>query len=54
MLGKEKVKVINHVDISTDKLRSLITFYLPLLGAEAVALYEYFLFSEYNPEYREI
>ncbi len=54
MLGKEKAKVINHVDISNDKLRSLITFYLPLLGAEPIALYEYFLFSEHSPEYREI
>ena len=45
MLGKNRYKVINDVDMSNDRLLSLISFYMPLLDAESISLYQYLLFE---------
>ena len=53
MLGKNRYKVINDADMSNDRLLSLISFYLPLMDAESISLYQYLLF-ERDADAREI
>lgn len=43
MLGNDLVKIETKVDLSSERFKSLVLFYLPLIGPESLSLYEYLL-----------
>lgn len=47
MLGKDLYKVESNVNLSSDDYKSLVIFYAPLIGPEALTLYEHLLFNTY-------
>ena len=41
MLGKDLYKIDGNVELSYERLKALVFFYSPLVGNDALALYEY-------------
>lgn len=54
MLGNDKFKVECKVDLSSERFKSLVLFYLPLIGQNALALYENFLVKGPTASFYEI
>ena len=54
MLGENRYRIIHNADMSEDRRKSLLTFYLPLIGTDALALYEYGIAAEKDGEYRQL
>ena len=51
MLGKDYYKIELHTSLNDDLRKSLTTFYLPLIKADAFSLYEHFIYSNENSFY---
>ncbi|MBQ6334178.1 MAG: DnaD domain protein [Erysipelotrichaceae bacterium] len=54
MLGKDLYKVEVNADLSMQRLRSLVFFYGPLIGNDALAVYEYMVLRGNSFGFREI
>lgn len=54
MLGKDLFKVESNVDLSNERFKSLILFYNPLIGADALALYEFLVVKGSNSSFEEL
>ena len=54
MLGKDLYKIDGKVDLSLEKLKALVFFYSPLLGNDALALYEYLVLKSHSLDFREL
>ncbi|MBR4461870.1 MAG: DnaD domain protein [Erysipelotrichaceae bacterium] len=54
MLGKERYKTDIRCELSIEHLRSLVFFYAPLIGNDAVILYEYFVLRGSQLSFEEI
>lgn len=54
MLGNNKFKIECRVDLSGERFKSLVLFYLPLIEKDALALYEYLLIKGSSMSFCEI
>ncbi len=54
MLGKERYKTDIRCELSNEHLRSLVFFYAPLIGNDALLLYEYFVLKGSQLSFEEI
>ncbi len=54
MLGKERYKTDIRCELSSEHLRSLVFFYAPLIGNDALVLYEYFVLKGSQLSFEEI
>ena len=54
MTGKDLYRIEKNGELSEERLRSLVFFYRPLLGNEAMVLYEYLFLKGTTPDFREL
>lgn len=54
MLGKDLYKIEVDVEITSEKLKSLVFFYEPLIGNDALYLYEYLVFRGNSVTFKEL
>lgn len=54
MLGKDLFKVESNVELSSERFKSLVLFYGPLIGPDALYLYEFLTVKESNYSFEEI
>lgn len=54
MLGKNLFKVESNVDMSKEHYKALILFYNPLIGSDALYLYEYLAIRGNRPSFEEL
>ena len=54
MLGKDLYRIENNVELSSERLSSLVVFYLPLIGSDALALYEFLAYGLNSLEFNEL
>ncbi|MBQ6560171.1 MAG: hypothetical protein IJL85_05015 [Erysipelotrichaceae bacterium] len=54
MLGKEKYKTDIRLELTNEHMRSLVFFYAPLIGNDALVLYEYFVLKGSQLSFEEI
>lgn len=54
MVGRDLFKVESNADLSHNKFKSLVLFYSPLIGAEALALYEFLVVKGSSSSFEEV
>ena len=54
MLGRDLFKIENNTDISSERFKSLVLFYCPLISTSALSLYEYLLVKGNTASFAEI
>ena len=54
MLGRDLFKIENNTDISSERFKSLVLFYCPLITTDALSLYEYLLVKGSTASFEEI
>ncbi|MBO4920238.1 MAG: DnaD domain protein [Erysipelotrichaceae bacterium] len=54
MLGKDFYKVDGNIELSNERLKALVFFYSPLVGNDALALYEYLVLKKHSSGFREL
>ena len=54
MLGKDLYKIEVNTELSNERLRSLVFFYGPLIGKEALVMYEYLVLRGNQTAFEEI
>ena len=54
MLGKDLYKIDGNVELSYERLKALVFFYSPLVGNDALALYEYLAIKSHSANFREL
>ena len=54
MLGKDLYKIDGNVELSGERLKALVFFYSPLVGNDALALYEYLAIKSHSADFREL
>ena len=54
MLGKEQYRIDVNAELSIERLKSLVFFYGPLVGRDALSLYQYLVLSESTPVFDEL
>ena len=54
MLGSELYKIDVNAELSNERLKSLVFFYGPLLGKEALGLYQYLVLQNSTPVFEEL
>ena len=54
MLGRDLFKIENNTDISSERFKSLVLFYCPLISTSALSLFEYLLAKGDTASFEEI
>jgi len=54
MLAKDQFKIESHAELSNDRLKTLVLLYLPLIGEDALALYEFLVVKGTNNSFEEL
>ncbi len=54
MLGKDLYKIDGNVELFGERLKALVFFYGPLVGNDALALYEYLAIKSHSANFREL
>ncbi|MBQ2658301.1 MAG: DnaD domain protein [Erysipelotrichaceae bacterium] len=54
MLGKDLYKIDGNVELFGERLKALVFFYGPLVGNDALALYEYLAVKSHSANFREL
>ena len=54
MLGSELYKIDVNAELSNERLKSLVFFYGPLLGKDALGLYQYLVLQNSTPVFEEL
>ena len=54
MLGSNKYKINGFIDLSNERLKALVFFYLPLIGNNSFSIYQYLIFNSPTMEFKEI
>jgi len=54
MLAKDLFKIESHAELSNDRLKTLVLLYLPLIGEDGLALYEFLVIKGTNNSFEEL